>query len=209
MATAIVTGDRIFIKFVCQLEDQFSYNIRPYLLVGPAAGMTDQHVVDWFAEEGQDRFCPLLPQEAIYRGCLAYIRRAGGNLGGVQKEAPLIGGFGSGVASLQVAGLVSLRTGVSGRKGRGRLYVPFVPVGGMTTTGHFTNEYKLRLRALGDWMSGVRYPSFTGGHVDAYPIVWHRGDDTHDQILYGKHNKNPATQRRRTYLKHSDVDPFE
>lgn len=99
----------------------------------------------------------------------------------------------------QVAGVISSFSAFSGRKERGRIYVPFPSVEDADgTTNAPTNGYKGDLTLLGDTVYG---PNTGGTGDDAFslvPVIFHRGLGTASNIVGFVARQRWGTQRSRS-----------
>ncbi len=94
----------------------------------------------------------------------------------VAESATGFTGTGSGAAtqvSPQVAGLISVRTGLAGRQFRGRLYAPFLGTGSIGANGSPTAPYVTALQNFANAM----FANFTAGGVGntatMTPVIYH------------------------------------
>lgn len=115
------------IKVYCQQNDQIGINVRYYTVDSSSGGgLTEQQMVDALSAKYGPMYKTYLPSAARYLG--ATIQRAA-----VPMSEPLFvstTGAGTGEIEadpipLQAALLVSLYAAAAGRKGRGRMYLPF------------------------------------------------------------------------------------
>jgi len=112
-------------------------------------------------------------------------------------DVPVSGTSGSDMLPRQTCGLLSLRTGVSGRKNRGRMYIPY-PSEAMNTDQAFpTAAYVTLLTAMGtNVLDDVDIGTPTAGFI-LQPIIYHRATNTATSIISTIAREDWATQRRR------------
>jgi hypothetical protein len=110
----------------------------------------------------------------------------------------LTGAAGTGILPAQVSGLITLNTLLAGRKGRGRVYVPFIGNAYQDTDDTPTAALVTDMATfMTDWLSLSLVNGTGGGTINVFPIIWHRATNTHTDIDAFRANKLFATQRRR------------
>jgi len=142
----------------------------------------------------------VLPTAATYDGItVSRIRGAG------EHPAPVFasGNNGNGdqaghVLPRQTSGLIQWRTLLSGRKNRGRTYVPF-PTEAHNDTGFGPNAaYTTLLQALATDLYGP-VVSDAGGNSNTFALtIWHRSSQTDTLVSAVATSNKWATQRRRS-----------
>ncbi len=131
--------------------------------------------------------------------------------------APVFSTVGAGVGTVageplptQVAGLITLRSAVAGRMGRGRKYVPFPGEADNVTGDGPTAGYVVRLNTLASNLTTQRtVASLGGGSAVLIPVIFRRAlpNLSNDVNAFTSRTKW-ATQRRRGAFGRPNVAPF-
>jgi hypothetical protein len=118
---------------------------------------------------------------------------------------------------LQVSGLISLKTDLATRRGRGRIYVPFPSASQSGTAGGASQAYVDNLVILKEMMIGDRGMIGGGADITWRPVIFgRRRDATIDQpalpeifveVKSGTALGKWATQRRRGAYGRANVPP--
>ena len=107
-------------------------------------------------------------------------------------------GVGTGIAlPAQVCGLVSLRTNVGGRQGRGRSYIPFPSQ--MNQTDEFTPNaaYLTALTTIGDFLIANQICGTAPNQTTLVPVLFNRKTSVFSYLSNYRLPPRWATQRRR------------
>src|SRR5215475_589959 len=207
MATA---NDIYQVKHVAFSGQQYAFIVRHWLVQNvTGTGMTDAALATAFDNLFAPLLKPLITASASYYGTQ------------VQKIWPLpifipagtSANTGIGTAAVnslpkQTCGLISLRTAIAGRKGRGRLYVPFPSVGDDTAAGAPVAGYVTRLNTLGAQLNVAQTLGVAPNQVTLRSVVYHRALHTTDAIITCISSNLWATQRRRGDYGRVNVAPF-
>jgi len=110
----------------CQLGDQLGLNVLNYKLTSctedPAS---EQLLCDALSALLKPKYADVLVSSASYIGVALRKMEAGGPGAYYYRRNATVGNFDPDPLPRQVAGIISWRTGTSGRRGRGRSYIPF------------------------------------------------------------------------------------
>jgi len=107
----------------------------------------------------------------------------------------------------QVSGIITKRTAFSGKKYRGRIYLPFPaegdndPVIGSPVAGYTTRLDTFKASLFGNWTI-----SSGGNGAVMVPIVWHADTSTYDDVVGSTSRPFWATQKRRG--SYGEPNPF-
>lgn len=118
------------------------------------------------------------------------------------------GGLAGDVLPTQTAGLITKRTAVPGRRGRGRAYIPFPTESYNDANGLPTNAYMTPAGALAFSISQSVLVGtlIDGNYLD--PVILHRDTGGTSDILATLARQKWATQRRRGSYGRPNVSPF-
>lgn len=137
MAQQLLLNDIVEVKFFCSAGGiQNGINVLHYKVSGvPVPGVTDSDAAAALSTQAAPLYKAYLPTGTRYEGVRLQIVRPG-----LFPAAVSVAGAGVGLIAQdrlpsQVAFLLSLRTGVAGRSGRGRVYLPFWPETYNSSTG--------------------------------------------------------------------------
>jgi len=110
----------------------------------------------------------------------------------------------------QVAGLVSLKAALGGRKYRGRKFYPYPPESANDINGNMEGAYQVVLQAQVNLIFATRVVNNNAGtgSVTIVPVLWHRSDSTYDVITSFQARPFWGTQRRRSDVNRTDALPF-
>lgn len=195
----VTAGQMIELVAVCQKADQLAYNVmhfRVVSIVTPPA--LEGEIADKFAGSVQGALAPLLADGAAFRGIMVRLWD-GPNVGAFYYAKRNVAGTGGANAMpRQTSGLISLRTALSGRRNRGRIYIPFPSEELNSDQGHPNTTYMTTLAAYGAlFLPTITLNTATSGNVILQNRVGHpipkTGTDTDHYIYPTKW----ATQRRR------------
>jgi len=117
--------------------------------------------------------------------------------GGDSTAAPEPGTAGATPGPRQATGMLTLRTGVVGSKGRGRIYFPFVATDDMAGGGVPTAGYQTRLDAVGTLLTSNLTLVSGGNSVTLVPSIFHRSTNLSTRINETVSRLKFATQKRR------------
>lgn len=108
----------------------------------------------------------------------------------------------------QVAGLISLRSNLVGRRRRGRMYIPFPVEGDNEPPFRPTAPYLALLGLLGDRFTlAINVAGAGGGSAVLLAIVWSRTENTGIDITSRLIRDTWATVRKRSEFRGPDAEP--
>lgn len=203
-------GDLFEIVTVSRFQDQTGLNVSHWRIESISGSTpTDTVIAAAMNSHLEDEHVNLMSEEASYRGLtLQYlgpgdprekvIHANGGEPGTIEGE-PL---------PSQVAGLITLRTGLAGRANRGRKYFPFAGETANLTGGVPSAAYLL---SLGDAVTAYSADVLAG--TPPVSALLHcyilRKSDLHAvRVTTGTVRPNWATQRRRSRVNRPDLATF-
>lgn len=192
-------GDVVETVFRSQNVEQAGINVRHWTVTAAApASMTDQDVANQF----QALVGPLIAacMGSNSNMLQTAVRKVNGVPIGAQtpSNTPTIpGAVVSGDLPRQTSGLITLRTLTIGRKGRGRMYVPFPPTTLSDVNGQPTAGYLTALTALRN-VVGANVVLTDGVNVMTFqPCLYKRGALVGTPVTSAVNRLSWATQRRR------------
>jgi len=210
MAAQLITGHIWQLKVYCQADDQLAVNVFHYQVVEQNGALkldSDFAARADFVLAGL--YADLLSAQAEYRGV------------GVQRINPIppstevyanvqaqAGAVATDLLPRQTAGLLSKRTGIAGRKYRGRAYIPFPAEGHNEADGTPADAYLVALLALSDVLEVPMVVGTAPNDTTLQPIIWHRLSSTFDNITSVTTNDKWATQRRRGSYGRTNTPPI-
>jgi len=212
MATLI--GDVYQVKFFLKLAPQFGINIRHFQITAQTAPFTETDFANAISKHFASRYKPLMGMISTYFG----ISTQKGVAGSWVPQAVSSHSRGLGLAAgetlpAQATGLITLRDGMPGRAGRGRIYVPFptedhnvsgvgLPSPNVAYVGLLNN---LGLQMTTSVIQHVDVPAHT---AQLEGQIWHRGTGFFTEILEFTSQVKWATQKRRGSYGRTNQDPF-
>jgi hypothetical protein len=197
---------------VCAQGNQISINRLFFIVtVQPAAWPGDQLLADTMSGNAGNFYKPLLCDVSSYRGLLA--RKL--TLPPPLPPRPSVAGKGPGTGATgalpcQVSGIITLLTGLAGRKFRGRLYIPFPGPSDSTAAANPvpTDAYVGKLTNFAvNIISSFDVDDGAGNTAHLSPIIYHRSGGTDTLVIGHRSNKAWATQRRRGDYGRPNVPP--
>lgn len=203
-------------RIVCFIPPQLGINVvhgRIESLVAPNA--TEQLYVDAVELALAPLYKSCLPATAgAWRG--VGVRQVGIAQPGVEvfSTASTNAGNGTTVAlPKQAAGIISKKTDLSGKKNRGRMYIPFPREEDNTTDGKPDPSYLTLLQFIADWFKGSPAPIRTvtvagGGQVNVRFGIYHRSDLSFTPCTNFVVRNTWGNQRRRGDYGRTNVLPF-
>lgn len=195
-------------KAYCFAIDQVGINIRHWRVTLSVGNPDDITMVPLFSAAIAPLYKPLMGAAASYYGAsLRRIRPSVANPVNSQSGA----GAGTGALELlprQVSGIITLRTIATGRKGRGRVYVPFPSEGLNDAPGAPSAAYVTALGTLAAYYSNAHSYTSGGMTVELTPVIYHRLTQTFDDVNGFRANARWATQRRRGAYGRQNQVPF-
>lgn len=213
---ALVVGGIYEHRIVCFIAGQLGINIlhgRIESLVAP--NPTDQLYVNAVELALAPLYKACLPNTAgAWRG--VGVRQVGVAVAGVEVFSTASTNAGNGTTPAlpkQVAGIISKKTDLSGRKNRGRLYIPFPREEDNTTDGRPDATYIAAMQAIADWYKGdatnIREVTVLGGGIARVRFgIYHRSDLSFTPCTNFVVRGEWANQRRRGGYGRTNVLPF-
>jgi len=210
MPANLVTGHIWQAKVYCRATDQVAINVLHYQVTAQTGTLKlDTDLAARLDAILGPLYVALLCVESEYRGV------------GVQRINPIppttevyaniqadTGAVAGDLLPRQSAGLISKRTGLAGRKYRGRVYVPFASEAGNDATGTPANAYLVSLLALSDALEVPVVVGTAPNETTLTPILWHRLSSTFDVITECSINDKWASQRRRGSYGRTNTSPI-
>lgn len=203
-------GDVVETKVYNLLDDQLGINVRHWqvrLVEGPSAQLSE--LATRLEVLVEPSYKALMAGPASFRGVGARVIDPALSLEVYSNT--LTGLAAGGVTPLpkQVAGFISLRTDTAGRRGRGRIYVPFPSTDHVEPDGNPTVGYLNILQLLANIYTGeVVVAGSGGGSVTLDPVLWGRELNIPTLITRNIVPDRFATQRRRGDFGPVNVSPI-
>lgn len=166
-----------------------------------ASGANSEDCADDLFGAFNTHLVPHLSSPTQFIGVVCYVGQDGGGSLVVESAQPAVRGPNTGtVVPQNTAALIRKRTGLAGRRGRGRMYWPDVPESQVGNTGDLATSYMEPFQqGLDDWYEALT--GLVGGRLYP-PVVLHRSEGIGPEplptpitrfVLEGR----VATQRRR------------
>lgn len=151
----LAQSDVLKVVFYCRQNDQVAQNVRHFEVsaIGAGTSPTDLEAVTAIVGRVKPEYLPLLASNAEFRGATLQ-RITPLKNDAVGYSSPDVGTAVGDPLPLEMAGLISFKTGLAGRKNRGRMYVPFPSEGDNNTTGHPSAAYVALLTLLAAHFTG-------------------------------------------------------
>jgi hypothetical protein len=192
-------GDVYEIKFQMQESLQLGMNVRHYRVV---TSTPPEPPLDAIAAQLGGIFAPLylllLSSEADY--VLTSARRIFPlplTIEGVSNAGAGAGAIAGDLLPKQVAGIITLRSALAGRRNRGRAYIPFPSETSNTATATPVAAYIAALAILGVAYTADRTITVGAGSIVLRPVIWRRASSSSVDITSSLARSVWATQRRR------------
>lgn len=198
------------VKAVAFDTDQLGLNVRHYVVVAATAPEpTRVQIAQQFYTAMNAIYGPMLNNNATFRGfAVRFIWPGPVSVEDHSTGAAIAGTAGAISAPRQTAGLIKLSTGLAGRTGRGRIYVPFPATASVQLDGSLGPAYTTNLATLaGAWSAQVVVPNGAGS-ITLQPIIWHRSTHTFSLVTGAIPRTVWATQRRRGGFGRTNLMPF-
>jgi len=206
----IAINEYIQVRFYCQDDEQGSVNTFMLQCVARTAlGITDKELADRLDITVGVLFPAILNNNASYRGVGVKSMNIGpGRAEVFSKVSAGVGTAGAEALPRQTAGLVSFYTGYPGRRGRGRMYMPFPAQDDNQATGHPVAGYVTAVESLVDALLGLGLVIGAAGDCTFIPVLYHREAASGDKIETRIVRAVWATQRRRGAEGSANVSPI-
>lgn len=209
MAHVLEVGDILQVSFVCNLLEQYAFNVLNFYVASrTGATVTDDHAANQLSAEYAPLYKDILSTSGAFAGVKA------------QVVFPLrwdpqveIGDAGAGVLAgdmlpSQACGLVAIKTGIASRQAQGRIYFPATSEAQNTNAAKPGTAYLTGLTAI---MVDLATPFVVSGGGNTATLefgVWSRVATTFFPMTEYFVRDNWATQRKRSHIRHDDTNPF-
>jgi len=205
----MAVGDILEVKFYCSQDIQLGINVRHYRIASVVGvERTRAQIASHLSGLFQSDYKGIMSTSARFEGV------------GVRKIRPLpisieeLYGLDAGTGNrtgdplpLQTAGLITLRTATAGRKGRGRVYLPFPAEIDNTSTANPLAGYITALGVMADRWVGDTVLTAGLDVTTLTSVVYNRATGLGTNITGRRVSSFWATQRRRGDLSAANV-PF-
>jgi hypothetical protein len=199
------------IKLVCRSGNQLGINDLKYrVLAINGTGATAVQVATAFDNAFAPVVKPLLCAAAQWRGVIATkIFPKPPDMSGLSSGNVGAGTGGPSPLPAQVAGLITKLTAYSGRKYRGRVYVPFPATSDIGLTDQVSSaNYQTRLQTMAAVVFALQLPGAGGNTLNMAPVIFTRKDSISTLVIGARVNPAWATQRRRGgYGRQNPINP--
>jgi hypothetical protein len=210
MAVPVVAGDFVEVKSFCSVNNQVGINVF-HLLVGLVTGVTTTYtsVANTFTASLQPVLQGFCPADVTIWGCVARrIRPLPVSVQEANTMGSVMGTHVGGPLPTSTSGLITWRTNVSGRAGRGRMYPPFPSNDFADVDGKATPAIVPALNGIANAIIGVGVvPGNVGDQALVSLILYHRATFSGVNIGGFTSRQLFATQRRRGQTGRPNVIP--
>lgn len=196
----MAVSDIFQVTIGCRFGDQLGLNVRHYRSVastGPGP-ISPQLFADELFDRLDATYIAILTSSSEFRGVIVQkILPLPAGMGFLSSQDAIAGSQTGDPLPRQVSGLISLRTDFSGRRFRGRAYIPFPPE---TLSEADATPTAFYLAGLADIAQAMVEPLGVtdGGSTETWlPVIFHRDSGTTDFITSAMVHDAWATQRRR------------
>lgn len=142
MPVTLAVGNLLRTRFWCVATDQAAVNTMYWSVVASSgAPTTDLNAADEFDFFMGPFYKAQMPSSCSYQGCTVQVVTHPPMTPQVGRASAGAGTLGTIAMPRQVASLVSFKTASAGRRYRGRVYLPFPPVGAAEGDGTMTAAY--------------------------------------------------------------------
>jgi hypothetical protein len=203
-------SDILRVVVVCQAGSQYSQNVIHYIVIAQNGGFTDQEAATALSAQWGMAFKKLMAPFASFVG--VKVQRLSPTL-----TQPVIGNANAGAGTIagdmmspQTCGLVSKKTDVGGRKGRGRLYIPFPSEADNAAQGIPGPTYLTSSNDVAVLLTTDVALSGTGTTASVHAILYNALDGVNSVkiIRQAVLNGGWGTQRRRSFVNKGDASPL-
>lgn len=209
MASVLVNDQTVELTVACQMQGQYALNVYHFHVdnkIGP--GITDADFADTFDSQLGPLYRALLPANCSYYGVKAQVIRPTRLDSVVDRTNTGAGAVAGDMCPAQVAGVVSLRSGIASRAARGRVYFPTSSESINTATGAPAAAY---ITAV-DTICASLLPGGTivvgAGSMDWSWQIYSRSLNTTFRVQAYLVRTNWGTIRRRSQIGQTDAAPF-
>lgn len=206
MAQPINAGQLLELTTYCRMSDQNSLNVGHFYVTAKTGTVTDTALVSAWSQMFADELKPLMAPDASYKGLKLQVMKPTKFDYQTSTTGNGVGTRGTECIPSQVAALIRLRTGLGGRKYRGRKFIAFPDETANTASGDPTVDYRGELTGIAD-LWGTTYAINLGGGntVTVQPVLFHRADGSYTYIGSYEIQAKWATQRRRSEINQNDA----
>jgi hypothetical protein len=192
-------GDIVETVAICRFGDQVGLNVRHWATVTKTGtGGTLLQVADTLYGILATIYAGSISNQATFIGFTAQkIWPLPKSIAMGSSGAALPGGLSGDPLPTQIAGLVSFRTAIAGRKERGRIYIPFAAESQNTVDKEPSLGYQTNLGGIGNFYSAALPIGDVSNGNGLAGVIWHRTSHTYSFITAYRVRPMWATQRRR------------
>jgi len=195
----LAAGDKFEIVTYCRVAQQTALNVLMYRMSAVAGDApTEQQIVTAFTAYIKPYYAAILSGECEFLGCslrLATTKPFGGYY---YSQNIAFGDFTAPVMAKQTTGIISWRTALGGRPGRGRSYIPFPAETANETPGIPRTDYMTSIDALAGKLRTTGAMVFQGADTLTLVLqVYHKQPHTFTDVTHYVTPRKWATQRRR------------
>lgn len=213
MADQVITGDGVLVRVNCYASSikQLGVNDLWYLCgLHAGLGATTQEVADYMDLLYAPLYKLLLCIQAAYSGTTAnrYRPPSPPTLTAVSVVSAGGGTIGTDMLPTQVRGLIKKRALIGGRKGQGRIYVPFPAAVSSNSDGECTAAYQSALTNLGNAMDDLQVVGTIPNTSTLAPVLYNRATNTASVVSVCTASPIFATQRRSGAYGRENPPPF-
>lgn len=209
MGTPLAVNQRFRITAHCSLGNQVSANVMDWLVISLAGAPID---ADNLAQSFSGLLAPLykalLANTAKFLGVKAQCYDPFSGIPGSSQSGSDFGTAGANALPPFTAGLIQKRTAAGGRRGRGRMYVPFPSTTDNNANGEPTTGYLGRLGDLSDALVVNQIATGPGGSATLRHILHASIPTVTNTVTSMPLVTEWATIRRRSFLRRGDTNPF-
>lgn len=195
-------GDLLEVRYISSAGAQVGQNIRHYRIdTITGTELTRPQLADGLSVRVRSLYKALLSSSAEFRGVA--VKRVFPLPVTAESLTEVDRGPGTRTGDplpTQVSGLISLRTGLAGRRNRGRLYTPFPAETDSDSSAHPGTTYATNLAALAVEFFGTVIVTFGVNITVLQNVIHKRGTSLFVNIIEARPTTNWATQRRRGTL---------
>lgn len=210
MSVDLMPQDVIELRMVTTNVEQTAFNVRHYTVISaPGAGAPLSQCLPLISNTFATHYKNVMGVDARYEG-----------LGGrkidplpisVEEYTSQGAGAGTVVGDLmprQVSALIRLMTNVAGRRGRGRMYVPFPSETSNGIAGTPTAAFNTLIENFADALEVDLVLAPAAGPITLRPCIWSRTARTKVEVVSAAGAQKWATQRRRGSFGRANSNPI-
>jgi len=195
---ALAVGDVVEGKIYCAAPGDIGINVRHYKVTNVTGVVRPQDIVDLYFGYFDTAYANVMPTNCeVNSASLQKIFPLPKEDAAASTVAATPGTIADDLLPRQTCGIITLRTGLAGRKFRGRVYIPFPPENANDGAGQPTPAYLTLLDAIATLHDDIITFAVGLTTISLVPVVFHRLTGTYDQIFTAVTRPRWATQRRR------------